>query len=211
VPQGVSRCVDDIPAVPSDEQFLATPQALRGLDHGVQVRQPARQVIGEVRALGLGDPMVGIGVPASRTSRVGMTVLLAVEVGEGVHGQLGTGGLHEPAGQAVVVDVGVRDHDAGDVPERISRRLDPRLDGRESPVRQVRSPHAAVDERDPVAVTEDVHVHGVDCVDTHGQRHPRQTVEAGGIDTDVGRRLGRHPAHPCMRSSSVNQTRSCTS
>ena len=47
--------------------------------------------------------------------------------------------------------------------------------------------------------------------DAEGQRHPRQTVEARGVDTVIGGGQRRQLGHPCMRSSSVNQTRSCTS
>jgi hypothetical protein len=168
-------------------------------------------VIGEVGALGLRDAVVGIGVPAPGPRRVRMAVLLAVEVGERVHGQLGAGDLHEPSGQAVVVDVGMGDHDPGHVAERVARRLEAGLDGREPAVREIRPPHAAVDEGDRVAVGEDVHVHGVDGVDAHGQGHPAEAVEPHRVG-DVGRAgSGGHAGHPCMRSSSVNQTRSCTS
>jgi hypothetical protein len=107
--------------------------------------------------------------------------------------------------------MGVRDHDACDVPERVSGGLDTGFDSREPAVGDVRTPHTAVDQGDAVAVGEDVHVHAVDGVDADGKRDPRQTVEAGGVDTGIEGRLARQPAHPCMRSRSVNQTRSCTS
>ena len=95
---------------------------VRGLHHRVQVGQPAGEVVGEVDALGLGDPVVGVGVAAPGAGGVGMAVLLAVQVGHRVHRQLGAGHLHEPPGEAVVVDVRVGDHDRGRRRRARSRR-----------------------------------------------------------------------------------------
>ena len=154
--QRVPGRVDHLPAVPPDVQHLPSAQPTGCLDDRVQVGHPAGQVVGQVGALRFGDPVVGVGVPAPRACGVRMAVLLAVEVGQGVHGQLGTGELHQPARQPVVVDVRVGDEDPGDVPQRVAGRLQPCLHGRKSPVGQVRPPHPAVDDGDPVAVGEDV-------------------------------------------------------
>ncbi len=110
-----------------------------------------------------------------------------------------------------MVDVRVGDHDAGDVPEGVARRFEACFDRGEPAVGQVRPPHTAVDEGHAVAVGEDVHVDALDRVHPDGERHPAHAFQTARVDDDVRVGLGRHPAHPCMRSSSVNQIRSCTS
>ena len=127
VAERVARRVHHLPGVATDRQLLAAAQPPRRLDDRVQVGQPAGEVVGEVAALVLGDAVVGVGVPAPGPRGVGMAVLLAVQVRHRVHRQLGAGQLHEPAGEPVVVDVRVRDHDPAHVRQRVSRSLQPGL------------------------------------------------------------------------------------
>jgi hypothetical protein len=205
VAERVSRGVQHLPVVPADAELLAAAQPLRGLDHRVQVGHPPGQVVGQVGPFHLGHPVVGVGVQPARPRGVRVPVLLAVEVGEGVHGQPRAGELHQPPGQAVVVDVGVRDEDPGDVAQREPGPLQAGLQGGQAAVRPVRQPHPAVHDRHPVAVRDDVAVDALDRVHADRQRNPGDVA---------GRGPGRlHPCrggHPCMRSSSVNHTRSST-
>ena len=149
-----------------------------GLDDGVQVGQPPGEVVREVAALVLGHAVVGVRVAAAGAGGVGMAVLLAVQVRHRVHRQLGTGQLHQPPGQAVVVDVRVGDHDTADVGQRVARALEAGLEGGETAVGQVGPPHPAVDDGHPVPVRQDVAVHALDGVDPDRQDHPRDPAHS---------------------------------
>ena len=188
----VAGRVDDVPAVAADLDALAPAQPGGGLHHRVQVGQPAGEVVGEVHPLGLGHPVVLVGVAAPRAGGVGVAVLLAVQVGHGVHHELRAGLLHDLAREPVVVDVRVRDDDAGDVAERVPGAVQPGGERGQAAVGEVGAPHPAVDDGHAVAVGQHVAVDALDGVDPDRQDHARD------------------PVHPCMRSSSVNHTRSST-
>ena len=164
--------VDDFPAVAADLDLLVAAQPGRRLDHRIQVGQPAGEVVGQVALFVLGDAVVGVGVLAPGAGGVRMPVLLAVQVGHGVHRQVGAGQFHHPAGQPVVVDVRVRDDHPGDVVQGVAGALQARLHRGQPAVGQVRPPDPAVDDGDLVAVGQDVHVDALDGVDPDRQLHP---------------------------------------
>ena len=113
--------------------------------------------------------MVLVGVAAPGAGGVGVAVLLAVQVGHRVHDELGAGHLHHPAGEAVVVDVRVRDDDPGDVRERVPGAVQPGLQRGQAAVGEVGAPHPAVDDGDAVAVGQHVAVDALDGVDPDRQ------------------------------------------
>jgi hypothetical protein len=89
-----------------------------------------------------------------------------------MHPQPRAGRLHDPAGQPVVVDVGVCHQDAGHVGQLVPGRLEALPQAGQAVVAAPGAPDPAVDQRDAVGIGEHVTVDRLDPVYADRQRQP---------------------------------------